>query len=50
MVIPWNNHNVFTEGELAPVSVVAKDFFTTAANGKQSRTRHYNLDVIISVG
>lgn len=41
--------NVFTEGELAPESVV-KDFFTTAADGKQYRTKHYNLDVIISVG
>ncbi len=37
------------KAKLAPVSVV-KDFFTTAANGKQSRTRHYNLEVIISVG
>lgn len=41
--------NVFTEGELTPESVV-KDFFTTAADGKQYRTRHYNLDVIISAG
>jgi hypothetical protein len=41
--------NVFSEGELAPDSVV-KDFFTTAADDKQYRTKHYNLDVIISVG
>ena len=41
--------NVFTEGELAPEPVV-KDFFTTAADGKLYRTKHYNLDVIISVG
>ena len=41
--------NVFAEGELAPESVV-KDFFTTTADGKQYRTKHYNLDVIISVG
>ena len=41
--------NIFLEGELAPESVV-KDFFTTAADGKQYRTRHYNLDVIISAG
>lgn len=40
---------VFAAGELAPESVV-KDFFTTAADGKQYRTKHYNLDVIISVG
>jgi hypothetical protein len=39
--------NVFAEGELAPESVV-KDFFTTAADGKQNRTKHYSLDVIIS--
>ena len=41
--------NVFAEGELAPESLV-KDFFTTTADGKQYRTKHYNLDVIISVG
>ena len=41
--------NVFMEGELAPDSVV-KDFFTTAGDAKQYRTKHYNLDVIISVG
>lgn len=41
--------NVFVEGELAAESVV-KDFFTTAADGKQYRTKHYSLDVIISVG
>ena len=41
--------NVFAEGELASESVV-KDFFTTAADGTQYRTKHYNLDVIISVG
>jgi hypothetical protein len=41
--------NVFQEGELQVDSVV-KDFFTTAADGKQYNTKHYNLDVIISVG
>lgn len=41
--------NLFAEGELAPESVV-KDFFTTATDGKLYRTKHYNLDVIISVG
>ncbi len=41
--------NVFEEGELLEDSVV-KDFFTTAADGKSYKTRHYNLDVIISVG
>jgi hypothetical protein len=29
---------------------VVKEFLTTAADGKAYRTRHYNLDVIISVG
>jgi len=41
--------NVFAERELVE-SAVVKDFFTTAADGKQYNTRHYNLDVIISVG
>lgn len=41
--------NIFSEQELNEESVV-KDFFTTAADGKQYRTRHYNLDAIISVG
>ncbi len=39
--------NVFAEGELTPESVV-KDFFTTAADGKQYRTKHYSLNVILS--
>ncbi len=41
--------NVFEERELSENSVV-KNFFTTAADGKQYRTNHYNLDAIISVG
>ncbi len=41
--------NIFAEGELRPESVV-KEFLTTAADGKNYRTGHYNLDVIISVG
>lgn len=41
--------NIFDEGELDQVSVV-KNFFTTAADGKQYSTNFYNLDVIISVG
>ena len=40
---------VFLEHELDEISVV-KDFFTTAADGKKYRTKHYNLDAIISVG
>jgi len=41
--------NIFTEGELHEESVV-KDFLTTASDGKNYLTRHFNLDVIISVG
>ncbi|MCA9952188.1 MAG: virulence RhuM family protein [Anaerolineales bacterium] len=41
--------NIFAEGELDEISVV-KNFFTTAADGKQYKTNHYNLDAIISVG
>jgi len=41
--------NIFEEGELDPESVV-KNFFTTAADGKNYNTNFYNLDAIISVG
>lgn len=41
--------NVFKEGELEEIPV-SKDFLLTAADGKTYRTKHYNLDVIISVG
>jgi len=41
--------NIFSEQELEESSVVRK-FRTTAADGKQYDTNHYNLDVIISVG
>jgi hypothetical protein len=41
--------NVFEEAELQPDSVV-RNFRITAADGKQYDTRHYSLDVIISVG
>ena len=41
--------NIFREGELHEDSVV-QEFLTTAADGKNYTTRHYNLDVIISVG
>ena len=40
---------IFEEGELAPAAVV-KNFFTTAADGKNYATNFYNLDAIISVG
>lgn len=42
-------NNCFKEGELEKNSVV-KDSLTTAKDGKNYRTKHYNLDVIISVG
>lgn len=42
-------NNIFSEQELEEHSVV-KDFLTTAADGKRYRTKHYNLDCIISVG
>lgn len=41
--------NVFSEGELNEDSVF-RNFRTTAADGKVYDTKHYNLDVIISVG
>lgn len=41
--------NIFEEGELIENSVV-KEYLTTAADGKNYRTKYYNLDVIISVG
>ena len=41
--------NIFEDGELDENSVV-KNFFTTAADGKDYNTAFYNLDAIISVG
>jgi hypothetical protein len=41
--------NIFAEGELNEDSVV-RNFRTTAADGKNYTVKHYNLDVIISVG
>lgn len=41
--------NIFSEGELYENSVVRK-YRTTASDGKNYATNHYNLDVIISVG
>ncbi len=40
---------IFEDGELNADSVV-KNFFTTAADGKQYNTVFYNLDAVISVG
>lgn len=41
--------NIFAERELAEDRVV-KEYLTTAADGKQYRTKHYNLEAIIAVG
>ena len=42
-------NNLFKEGELHPDSVV-KESLTTASDGKQYRTQHYNLDLILAIG
>ena len=41
--------NIFADGELSEESVV-KDSLTTAADGKNYRVAHYNLDAILAVG
>jgi hypothetical protein len=41
--------HIFEEGELSEISVV-RNFRTTAADGKNYDTKHYNLDMIISLG
>lgn len=41
--------NIFEEAELDENSV-CKDFLHTAADGKSYKTKHYNLDLIISLG
>ncbi len=41
--------NIFKEEELSENSVV-KEYLTTANDGKNYKTKYYNLDVIISVG
>ncbi len=41
--------NIFKEGEMAENSV-AEDFSVTAADGKNYKTKHYNLDAIIACG
>ncbi len=41
--------NIFNEGELRENSVV-REFRTTATDGKSYNVKHYNLDMIISIG
>lgn len=42
-------NNIFKDGELEKDSVV-KEYLTTGVDGKNYKTKFYNLDVIISVG
>ena len=42
-------NNAFKEGEIEADSVV-KEYLTTAADGKNYKTKFYSLDAIISVG
>ena len=46
-----NQHlkRIFEDGELLPEAVI-KDYLITAADGKQYRTKHYNLQAIVAVG
>jgi hypothetical protein len=41
--------DIFSDGELEENSVVKK-IFTTANDGKNYQTKHYNLDMIVSLG
>ena len=41
--------NIFKEGELQEDSAT-EDFSATAADGKNYKTKHYNLDAVIAVG
>lgn len=47
--ISLHTNNIFKEGELDANSVV-KENLTTASDGKNYKTKFYNLDLIISVG
>ena len=46
-----NQHlkRIFEDGELLPEAVI-QDYLITAADGKNYRTKHYNLQAIIAVG
>ena len=41
--------NIFKQGELE-TKAVTEEYSATAADGKNYRTKHYNLDAIIAVG
>lgn len=47
--ITMHIRNIFDEGELDERSV-CKDFLHTAGDSKKYKTKHYNLDLIISLG
>jgi hypothetical protein len=47
--ISYHINNILQQAELIEDSVV-KDFLTTATDGKNYKIKHYNLDMIISVG
>ena len=42
--------NIFADGELVEDSKVVRNFRITATDDKKYNIKHYNLDVIISVG
>lgn len=42
-------NNILEEGELEGDSVI-KDYLITAADGKNYKTKHYNLDMILAIG
>ena len=46
-----NQHlkRIFSDGELSPDAVV-QDYLITAADGKNYKTKHYNLQAIVAVG
>ncbi|WP_080799605.1 hypothetical protein [Arabiibacter massiliensis] len=47
--INYHLRSIFEAGELEEAAVV-KEFLITAADGKRYKTKHYNLDAVISVG
>ncbi|MCK4659370.1 MAG: virulence RhuM family protein [Phycisphaerae bacterium] len=47
--ISMHVRNIFQEGELESAAVV-KEYLTTAADGKNYRVTHYNLEMILAVG
>ena len=47
--IEYHRDEIFKIGELN-LSSVTKEFLVTASDGKKYNTKHYNLDMLISVG